>query len=170
MPDPTQIPCQTVLPFKLKHIKMETTIRKLISETISIIKININKQKLSEKKWPVMGTFLIIILGVLKWTSQKTAYKMIISFASKIGSIKNTWRMTVDVIKPKAYSPTRGWRIIATSLKAVVFWSAEKVIIQASLENIHRVSRIWLTKLIERSKLRAEIKLASIQPSNTKWT
>ena len=145
-----------------------------------------------------MWTFLIIILGVLKWTSQKTAYKMIInkkkdkllkldsnikvqhvqanlctheiSFASQKGSIKDTWRMTVDVIKPKAYSPTRGWRIIATSLKAVVFWSAEKVMIQASLEYIYRVSRIWLTKLIERSKLRAEIKLASIQPSNTKWT
>lgn len=141
---------------------------------------------------------LNIILGMLKWTSQKTAYKMIInkkhdklrelhsnfkvqhvqanlcthgiSFASQKGSIKNTWRMTVEVIKPKAYSPTRGWRIIATSLKAVVFWSAEKVLRQASLEYIHRVSRIWLTKLIERSKLRAEIKLASIQPSNTKWT
>ena len=148
-----------------------------------------------------MWTFIIISLGVLKWTSQKTAYKMIIkikkkkkdkllkldsnikvqhvqanlcthviSFASQKGSIKNTWRMTVDVIKPKAYSPTRGWRIIATSLKAVVFWSAEKVMIQASLEYIYRVSRIWLTKLIERSKVRAEIKLASIQPSNTKWT
>ena len=147
-----------------------------------------------------MWTFVIISLGVLKWTSQKTAYKMtikilkkkdkllkldsnikvqhvqanlcthVISFASQKGSIKNTWRMTVDVIKPKAYSPTRGWRIIATSLKAVVFWSAEKVMIQASLEYIYRVSRIWLTKLIERSKLGAEIKLASIQPSNTKWT
>jgi len=34
--------------------------------------------------------------------------------------------MRDDVINPNAYSPIRGWRIIATSLKAVVFWSVTK--------------------------------------------
>lgn len=40
----------------------------------------------------------------------------------------STWSMTVDVMKPKAYSPIRGWRMMATSLNAVVFWSTQKVI------------------------------------------
>lgn len=45
---------------------------------------------------------------------------------SMTSSALHTCRVTVDVIKPNAYSPTRGWRIIATSLKAVVFWSVKK--------------------------------------------
>lgn len=51
----------------------------------------------------------------------------------------STCRVTVDVIKPKAYSPTRGWRIIATSLKAVVFWSTKKVSQKPSLEHTYTV-------------------------------
>jgi hypothetical protein len=36
-----------------------------------------------------------------------------------------TCSIRVEVMKPKAYSPTRGCRIIATSLNACVFWSAQ---------------------------------------------
>ena len=35
----------------------------------------------------------------------------------------HTWRVTVEVMNPKAYSPIRGCLMMATSLKAWVFWS-----------------------------------------------
>lgn len=69
---------------------------------------------------------------LLMWTRKKLYYLQVTSHVKVKQTLlqekihhntTSTWRMTVDVIKPNAYSPTRGWRIIATSLKAVVFWS-----------------------------------------------
>lgn len=51
------------------------------------------------------------------------------------------------MINPKAYSPIRGWRMIATSLKAVVFWSENKS------------QRLFLYKGYEKDRLHSSIKL-----------
>lgn len=37
-----------------------------------------------------------------------------------------TCSVTEDVMNPKAYSPTRGCLMMATSLKACVFWSEQR--------------------------------------------